>query len=322
MRGAGIIRLDDVTQDPRYGQNAPHFGMPEGHLPVHSYLAAPVIARSGAVLGGLFFGHPRPGVFDETAEEVVLGLAAQAAVALENARLFKAAEDEIAQRRSIEAQQKMLLAELNHRVKNTLAVVLAIAQQTAKTSATLERFAEVFRGRIMALANAHTLLTAGEWRSTTMRKLVVTALEPHAAPEDSRVTVGGSQVVVPPKQALALSLVLHEMVTNAAKYGALSVPDGALDIAWSPGADGMLSLRWRERMPGPLARGEPDREGFGSRLITMNVTRELGGCVFRDYTREGLQVEIRLPWNPETGEVVSDHEAGSNGAALENRARG
>ena len=316
MRGEGIVRIADVTVDPRYGGNPPYRGMPAGHLPVRSYLAAPVISRSGEVMGGLFFGHPEPGVFDETAEEVVSGLAAQAAVAMENARLFKAAEDEITQRRQIQAQQKMLLAELNHRVKNTLAVVLAIAQQTAKTSATMDRFGEVFRGRIMALANAHTLLTAGEWRSTTLDKLVATALEPHADPVDGGVTVEGPRVIVPPKQALALSLVLHELATNASKYGALSVAGGELRIAWSPAGpkgDEMLSLRWHERVPGPVAA--PEREGFGSRLIAMNVRRELGGCVFRDYTREGLQAELRLPWNPETGELVSRPEVGSNGAA-------
>ena len=313
MRGEGIIRIADVTQDTRYGRNAPYRGMPEGHLPVRSYLAAPVIARSGEVMGGLFFGHSQPGVFDETAEEVVTGLAGQAAVALENARLFKAAEDEIAQRRRIEAQQKMLLAELNHRVKNTLAVVLAIAQQTAKTSTTMERFGDVFRGRIMALANAHTLLTAGEWRSTTLRELVTTALEPHADRVDHRVTVEGPRVIVPPKQALALSLVLHELATNASKYGALSAAEGALAIDWAPGEDETLSLRWHERVPGPVVA--PEREGFGSRLIAMNVERELGGCVFRDYTHEGLRAELRLPWNPETGELVSRPEAGSNGAA-------
>ena len=313
IRGEAIIRIDDVIADPRYGRNAPNRGMPEGHLPVRSYLAAPVISRSGEVLGGLYFGHPEPGMFDETDEETVSGIAAQAAVALENARLFKAAEDEIAQRREAEVRQRMLLAELNHRVKNTLAVVLAIAQQTARTSPTVDQFSDVFQGRIQALANAHTLLTAGSWRSTTLRSLVEAALEPHAGPGGDRATVDGPEVVVPPKQALALSLVLHELATNASKYGALSAAGGELDVSWGPGDGGMLALSWRERAGAGVV--QPEREGFGSRLITMNVARELGGGISREYAPEGFSAELRLPWNARTGELVAADDVVEDAAA-------
>jgi signal transduction histidine kinase/ActR/RegA family two-component response regulator len=94
FRGVGVVRLDDVTKDPRYGQNPPYHGMPEGHLPVRSYLAVPVVSRSGEVIGGLFFGHPEPGVFSENAERIISGIAAQAAIAVDNARLFDAVERE------------------------------------------------------------------------------------------------------------------------------------------------------------------------------------------------------------------------------------
>jgi PAS domain S-box-containing protein len=93
FRGRGVVRLDDVTQDPRYGQNAPHRGMPEGHLPVRSYLAVPVASRSGEVLGGLFFGHPQAGVFTARHERLVVGIAAQAAVAIDNARLYQRTQE-------------------------------------------------------------------------------------------------------------------------------------------------------------------------------------------------------------------------------------
>ena len=95
FRGEGVVRLDDVTADPRYGRNSPYAGMPERHLPVVSYLAVPVVSRFGAVLGGLFFGHPEAGVFDERAERVVSGLAGQAAIALDNARLFRQAQQSV-----------------------------------------------------------------------------------------------------------------------------------------------------------------------------------------------------------------------------------
>jgi GAF domain-containing protein len=103
FRAEGIIRLGDVTKDPRYGQMAPHFGMPEGHLPVKSYLAVPVVSRSGEVLGGLFFGHAEPDVFNDTAERNLVTLVAQVAIAVDNARLYEQARREIEERRKAEA---------------------------------------------------------------------------------------------------------------------------------------------------------------------------------------------------------------------------
>ncbi|MEP9378161.1 response regulator [Aquabacter sp. CN5-332] len=103
FNGEGVVRSDDILTDPRYGKNDPHFGMPKGHLPVRSYLAAPVVSRSGEVLGGLFFGHPEPGVFTDRAERLLLGIAAQAAIAIDNARLYRSAQSEIEERSRTEA---------------------------------------------------------------------------------------------------------------------------------------------------------------------------------------------------------------------------
>ena len=102
FRGRGTVRSDDILADPRYGKSAPYHGMPKGHLPVRSYLAVPVVSRSNEVLGGLFFGHEQPRVFSERAERLVSGLAAQAAVAIDNARLHQSNQTEIAARRSAE----------------------------------------------------------------------------------------------------------------------------------------------------------------------------------------------------------------------------
>lgn len=101
--GEGIVRSDDITKDPRYGRNAPYRGMPEGHLPVRSYLAAPVKSRSGEVLGGLFFGHHEVGVFGERAERIVAAIAVQAGIAIDKAKLYRAAQDEIVRRKHVEA---------------------------------------------------------------------------------------------------------------------------------------------------------------------------------------------------------------------------
>ncbi|WP_134142977.1 response regulator [Paraburkholderia sp. BL6665CI2N2] len=121
FQGEGIVRVDDITLDPRYGHNAPHRGMPEGHLKVRSYLAAPVQSRSGTVVGGLFFGHPEPGVFTERAERIVAGIAAQAAIAIDNARLYQAAQIEIAERTKAQSALRDLNETLERRVIETVA---------------------------------------------------------------------------------------------------------------------------------------------------------------------------------------------------------
>jgi signal transduction histidine kinase len=121
FRGAGVVRIDDVTRDERYGKNPPYNGMPKGHLPVRSYLAVPVISRTGEVLGGLFFGHAKPGVFTERAEHLLVGVAAQAAIALDNARLFRTAQDAVRVRDEF-------LAAASHDLKTPLGVIRGRAQ--------------------------------------------------------------------------------------------------------------------------------------------------------------------------------------------------
>ena len=114
--GQGIVRSDDILRDPRYGKNSPHSGMPKGHLPVRSYLAVPVTSRAGEVIGGLFFGHAQPGKFVLEHEELLIEIAGQAATAIDNGRLFQAAEREVAERRRAEAALQTLNATLEQRV--------------------------------------------------------------------------------------------------------------------------------------------------------------------------------------------------------------
>jgi PAS domain S-box-containing protein len=130
FRGEAVIRSADITTDPRYGTMAPHYGMPKGHLPVRSYLAVPVVARSGEVIGGLFLGHPEPNVFTERAERLILGMSAQAAIAMDNARLYEDAHKEIRRREQAEAalqetdrRKDEFLATLAHELRNPLAPI-------------------------------------------------------------------------------------------------------------------------------------------------------------------------------------------------------
>ncbi len=150
--GEGVVRSDDITKDPRYGKNAPHHGMPAGHLPVCSYLAVPVVSRSGEVLGGLFFGHPRPAVFTDRAERLAVGIASQASIAIDNARLYQAAQTELTERRRTEAalreaeeRQLKLNETLEAKVAERTAELKAANERLVAEAAERERMGEALR---------------------------------------------------------------------------------------------------------------------------------------------------------------------------------
>jgi two-component sensor histidine kinase/integral membrane sensor domain MASE1 len=291
FNGTAVLRSDDVTQDPRYGQNAPHKGMPEGHLPVRSYLAAPVRSRSGEVLGGLFFGHPEPGVFTERSERLVVSIASQAAVGLDNARLLQDARREIERRREVERRQQLLIHELNHRVKNTLASVQSLAAQSFRGVTRVEQGQEALMDRIMALSSAHNVLTAESWEGADLHDVVVAATAPFTTRPES-FSIVGPPLRLPPKVALAVSMALHELGTNALKYGSLSLPSGRVDLNWivSDGGEPWATLTWVESGGPPVLK--PARRGFGLRLIESGLTGELGAR--SDVSFEPLGVRCRL----------------------------
>jgi K+-sensing histidine kinase KdpD len=142
FRGEAVIRLDDVRKDPRFGKNAPHYGMPKGHLPVVSYLAVPVLSRSGEVLGGLFFGHERPGVFNARDEKLIVGVAAQAAAAMDTARSYQAEQQARAAAEQANQAKDLFLAALSHELRTPLTPVLAILSHLREDPAIPETLAE------------------------------------------------------------------------------------------------------------------------------------------------------------------------------------
>jgi PAS domain S-box-containing protein len=294
FKGTEVVRSADIRSDPRYGKNEPHFGMPKGHLPVVSYLAVPVIGRSGDVLGGLFFGHDEPGVFGEEAEHLVIGIAGHAAVALDNARLHKAVQEELAQRRRAEEAKELLLHEIQHRVKNTLGTVLAIAGQTFRTAPQEARAA--FASRIQALAGAHSLLTQNDWSQADLRAVIQQSLEPFRDDGRERFTFSGPAIKLEAGQSLTLAMIFHELSTNAVKYGALSNDTGRVDVVWDiregPGGP-LVHLEWRES-GGPQVT-PPARKGFGSTLIERALDRGRGKAHV-EYAAAGVVcvMEIRL----------------------------
>lgn len=199
---------------------------------------------------------------------------------------------DITERRQAERLQRTLMHELNHRVKNTLATVQAIARQSFRSSSLDSRERETFEARLQAMSRAHDLLTQESWDGTDMAAVVAQVLAPY---QGERFEIGGSELRLTPRVALALTLALHELTTNAAKYGALSAPSGRVAITWSlsPADPPCLALRWQES-GGP--RVSPPREkGFGSRLIERSLALELGGEVHISYEPGGVVCDVKVP---------------------------
>lgn len=191
-----------------------------------------------------------------------------------------------------ERQQKLLVDELNHRVKNVLATVQAISAQTLRSYPEPADFREAFEARLVALSATHDLLTATNWRGARLRDVILVEFRPFA-PE--RYVLEGPQVELAPSEALALGLVFHELATNAAKYGALG-PRGLVEVTWrliEGGEGGALVLEWVERDGPPVHR--PQRPGFGSRLIERSLKGALNGSARLDYAPDGLRCHIEMP---------------------------
>jgi len=293
--GREVVRSGDIKADPRYGHNLPHHGMPKGHLEVRSYLNAAVVSRSGEVLGSMFFGHPEPDVFDEASERLLVGLAGQAASAIETVRLHRDMARELEERRRVEERQKLLLNELNHRVKNTLATVQSIAYQTQRSARSPAAFREAFEARLMALSQTHNLLTEQGWQGADLTEVLQAEFEPYDTASGRFIFEGGPALRLSPKAAVAVGMAAHELVTNAAKYGALSNARGSVGVRWSvsDGSDPILTFQWTER-DGPSVV-VPQHRGFGRRLLEQGLANELSGQVQITYDPDGLRCVMRLP---------------------------
>ncbi|HKR89899.1 MAG TPA: HWE histidine kinase domain-containing protein [Phenylobacterium sp.] len=200
--------------------------------------------------------------------------------------------EDVTERRRAEQRQRLLINELNHRVKNTLATVQSIAFQTLRAAPDLPQARAAFEARLMALSAAHDLLTAQSWRGARLDEVAASALAPFEAVQRPQVARSGPPVWLAAPRALAFSLALHELATNATKYGALAVPEGRVSLDWRLEA-GELVFDWTERDGPPV--NLPTRSGFGMRLLQRNLARELGGEVAVDFNREGLRCQIRFP---------------------------
>lgn len=210
---------------------------------------------------------------------------------------------DVTERRRAEQARELLAREVDHRAKNALAVVQAVVRLTPKDG--LDSYAKAVEARINALARTHTLLANGRWAGTELRRLAEAELsaflpdpakaKPETNSGEGGTTLGGPAVMLSPAASQAMSMVLHELATNATKYGALSVPGGAVRLRWSVDAAGTdLALNWEER-GGPPVTGPPARRGFGSKVIEATMRDQLGGEARQCWEPEGLVCRIRVP---------------------------
>ncbi|MEE2950196.1 MAG: MHYT domain-containing protein [Pseudomonadota bacterium] len=190
-------------------------------------------------------------------------------------------------------RQRLLIDELNHRVKNTLATIQSIARQTARSSETVADFQKNFEARLVSLSATHNALTQGRWEAARLHDLFAHEAKPYSS---DQFRLAGPDVVVTPNQALSLGMVIHELATNAAKYGALSKEGGCVSVEWQVNDSDQASFLvvvWDEKDGPPV--DAPKRNGFGSRLIESCIVRELAGTFEINYAPTGVQCSLQVP---------------------------
>jgi two-component sensor histidine kinase len=212
------------------------------------------------------------------------------------------------QRHQLETRNELMIREMRHRSGNLFSQLLALFSQTAKTSKSIADLSSKYQARVLAMANAHRLITEGGWTSIPIMDLLGVVLSPY----NDRATLDGPNIDLEPDPVFNLSAALHELAANATKHGSLSRPKGLLDLRWSVSRTERgvtLTLDWIEKNGPPAHR--PRRAGFGSRLIDLVIRRQLNGEVTRSFSRKGLIVKLVVPLTHERWPVPDDtpHEA-------------
>jgi len=210
---------------------------------------------------------------------------------IDHLRLVLLAMEDVTERRRLEQQQRMVTAELAHRLKNILAVVQSVANRTKATS--VEDFRSALIGRVKALAVAHGVLVEAQWRDGDLRVLIEQLLAPHFAEGGGkRIALDGPRVGLSAEQATGFALIVHELATNASKYGALSNPEGRVDVSWRVASD-RLRFEWAE-IGGPKVAGA-SAKGFGTTLIERTASYQFGGTAELFFEASGLRCHLDLP---------------------------
>jgi two-component sensor histidine kinase len=221
--------------------------------------------------------------------------------ALRARRRQREAEAFLAERERTEQRQALLIRELHHRVKNTLATVQALVGSTARSTNTVDEFYHAFSDRIVSLAKTHSLLTEDYWQMASLREILENELGPYDDESRGRIRLSGPPLELSADLAVPTGMAIHELTTNAVKHGALSVPEGSVEVAWEilAAAVPKFRLRWREH-GGPPVRA-PSRDGFGRRLVEQAVPYELKARVRLDFAADGLTYGLVAPLDAVAG---------------------
>jgi two-component sensor histidine kinase len=281
----GLFVVPDTTQDPRFACNPLVTGEPS----LRFYAGALLETPEGLPLGTVCVLDYKPRELTEDQAFTLRALARQVMAQLELRRALAA-------QKQAQEQQQLLIRELHHRVKNTLATVQAIMGSTIRSSSTMEQFQHAFTGRVVSLAQTHSLLTEERWQAVPLHDLICLELEPYDDDTGKRIQIQGPQIELPPDLAVPLGMAIHEMTTNAVKYGSLSEFGGVVAVAWDILTDQSqrtLRFEWIERN-GPSVE-PPTRQGFGSRLLERVLTAQIHAEVTTDYRPEGLQIRVSVP---------------------------
>lgn len=206
--------------------------------------------------------------------------------------VLRLADEASAERQQSNARQELLIAELNHRVRNILGVIRGLIRQSQPTDDAVKEFARVVDGRIHALARAHNQITDDHWGPAPMQALI-DAEAAAFAEDEGRVVTNGDPVLLNPQAFSTMALVIHELVTNSTKYGSLSVPEGRVRIHWHRNDANDLILEWEESGGPPAA--PPTRKGFGTTIIDRSIPYDLGGAASIEYPPEGVRAKFRIP---------------------------
>lgn len=275
-----LFVVDDASSDPRFAHNPLVTGDPN----LRFYTGAPLVNAEGLPLGTLCVLDTKPGQLSDEQNFALRTLARQVVTQLELRRA-------LAEQRKAADLRAMLVRELQHRVKNTLTTVQAVVGQSLRNAGSLEAARGVISDRLVTMGRAHDIFSESAWHAAPLDD-VITAAIAGGGVEGARYKVGGPEVALSARAALGMALVLHELNTNAIKFGALSNPTGTVMIDWTVD-DGQLSFAWRE-VGGPEVV-PPTRKGFGSRVIASALGSEVRGASRIDYPASGVRWSLNAP---------------------------
>jgi two-component sensor histidine kinase len=292
MLRPGLTIVPDLTEDPRFAANPLVTGEP--HL--RFYAGAVLRTPEGLPLGALCVLDHVPRELTEDQAFTLTTLAQQVMSQLELRRAIAERDDVLEASHGVEQRQSLLVRELHHRVRNTLATVQALVGATGRSTGSFDEFYRSFPDRVASLARTHSLLTEDYWQTAPLREIALNELKPFAESRQPRFMLLGPPVELAADLAVPVGIALHELTTNAVRHGALSVPEGYVELRWSVSkVEGVrkLHLEWTEHGGPPVT--EPKHQGFGSTLLQRVLPMQCNAEVEVRYDQAGLRFRMDAP---------------------------